>query len=921
MAAIPSFPEFDVEDPSNLAVRWEKYLKRFNNLVTAMNLRDAGRKRALLLHYVGERVNDIFDTLPDRGENNNFNAACDALTAYFTPKKNVSFEIFKFRKLQQVPGESIDEYHTRLQIAAKYCEFHDHDTEIKLQIELGTSSKKLRQHSFRHPSLTLTDLISYARTLAETEKQASGIANSSFNMPSSAEINAVNKDNSSPNDQRSQKPEPKQKELLSTSEQVPTRKCFRCGLAWPHKDQPCPAEGQQCNNCKKYNHFARVCRSTRRKQPSNEVRKIEQAQQQVESDDSDEYVYTLETPADKENFQKTLRVGNSEIPFQIDTGSTANIINETSYKHLVDGNPTITLAKSKKRLFGFASSTPLQVLGQFQCTLESSHKITTAKVFVVKNATGCLLSGHTAIELDLIHVKVNTVTALNSKEIPTRLTPLIQEYSDVFTGIGKLKNFKVHLHIDPSVKPVVQPTRRIPFAIRNRVEVELKHLEDSDIIEPTTGPTPWVSPIVVFPKPNQPDKIRLCVDMRMPNQAIQREHHPQPIIDDLITDLNGAKYFSKLDLSSAYHQLELDKDSRSITTFTTHKGLYRYKRLNFGTNSASEIFQNALDNVLNGIEGCRNISDDIIIFGKTEKDHDASLQKVLEVLKANNLKLGLAKCQFDKEQLEFFGYIFSADGISPSPSKVDAVKETPVPTNPTEVRSFLGMIQYCGRFIPNLATVSAPLRMLTQKDVKWDWTSMHQEAFETLKRLLTSDMVMGYFDPSKNTELHVDASPVGLGAILTQTTPGKDDTKVMAYASRSLTPVESWYSHIEKEALAILYGIEHFCLYLCGHVFTLITDNKPLELIYKNLQSRPSSRIERWCLCLQEYSFHVKYRPGPKNPSDYLSRHPCTATNTRNPLENVAEEHVCLLAENAISVICCYGYCLYQGCNQTRPHS
>ena len=148
----------------------------------------------------------------------------------------------------------------------------------------------------------------------------------------------------------------------------------------------------------------------------------------------------------------------------------------------------------------------------------------------------------------------------------------------------------------------------------------------------------------------------------------------------------------------------------------------------------------------------------------------------------------------------------------------------------------------------------------------------------------------------------MDASPVGLGVILTQTTPGKDDTKVMAYASRSLTPVESRYSHIEKEALAIIYGIEHFRLYLYGHVFTLITDNKPLELIYKNLQSRPSSRIERWCLRLQEYSFHVKYRPGPKNPSDYLSRHPCTATNTRNPLENIAEEHVCLIAENAIPV-------------------
>ena len=145
--------------------------------------------------------------------------------------------------------------------------------------------------------------------------------------------------------------------------------------------------------------------------------------------------------------------------------------------------------------------------------------------------------------------------------------------------------------------------------------------------------------------------------------------------------------------------------------------------------------------------------------------------------------------------------------------------------------------------------------MLTQKDVKWDWTSMHQEAFETLKRLLTSDTVMGYFDPSKNTELHVDASPVGLGAILTQTTPGKDDTKVMAYASRSLTPVESRYSHIEKEALAIIYGIEHFRLYLYGHVFTLITDNKPLELIYKNLRlAHPAVSSDGAYVCKSTHS-------------------------------------------------------------------
>ena len=160
-----------------------------------------------------------------------------------------------------------------------------------------------------------------------------------------------------------------------------------------------------------------------------------------------------------------------------------------------------------------------------------------------------------------------------------------------------MKDVQVHLHIDKNVKPVVQPTRRIPFALRQKVEHELERLQQHDIIDPAQGPTLWVSPIVAFPKPNNPEKLRLCVDMRQANTAILRERHPQPTIEDLLNDLNEARYFSKLDLTAAYHQLELDKQYRYITTFTTHKGLFQYKRLNFGTNSASEIFQNTIQNV------------------------------------------------------------------------------------------------------------------------------------------------------------------------------------------------------------------------------------------------------------------------------------------------------------------------------------
>ena len=182
--ALPIFPAFNLRDQSNLAARWEKYLKRFNNLMTAMNITDASRQRALLSHYIGEEANDMHETLPDKGDDKDFKKACDALTLYFTPTKNVSFEIFKFRNLKQETHETVDEFDTRLQIAAKYCEFGTNkDKEIKAQIELGTTSKKLRRYSYRSPALSLTELLNYARTIYETDKRAKGIEATSPESP------------------------------------------------------------------------------------------------------------------------------------------------------------------------------------------------------------------------------------------------------------------------------------------------------------------------------------------------------------------------------------------------------------------------------------------------------------------------------------------------------------------------------------------------------------------------------------------------------------------------------------------------------------------------------------------------------------------------------------------------------------------
>ena len=271
--------------------------------------------------------------------------------------------------------------------------------------------------------------------------------------------------------------------------------------------------------------------------------------------------------------------------------------------------------------------------------------------------------------------------------------------------------------------------------------------------------------------------------MRRANKAITHECYPTPTIDDLIHTLNGATVFSKLDLRSGYHQIVLAPQSRYITTFATHQGLWRYCRLNFGTNSASEIFQKLINEQIRDISGALNISDDVIIFGKIQADHDSALKAVFQKLAEVNLTLNKSKYEFNKQSISFFGFIFSEKGISPDPIKVESIEKALQPTSTQAVRSFLGMATYCAKFIPNFSDISEPLQKLTKKDQLFLWGEEQERSFHAIKNLLTSTDVMAYFDPSKEMELVTDVSPSGLLAILMQSTPGMKDRRVVAYVS------------------------------------------------------------------------------------------------------------------------------------------
>ena len=330
----------------------------------------------------------------------------------------------------------------------------------------------------------------------------------------------------------------------------------------------------------------------------------------------------------------SVKIGNIQETVLVDSGASLNLIASKTYERWCRSPK---LSQTNTRLYPYGSRTPIPLQGEFSAVVTHGGRSTTAKFYIV-NGPGCsLLSYDTSVKLGLI----TPVDSVLSTETSTE--KIVKQFSDILAGkdkIGKLNDQKIKLSIDETIPGTVQPHRRIPFHVRKATEIELKRLTELDIIEPVTdGATPWVSPIRVVPKPKQPGEIRITVDMRAPNKAIRRERHITPTIEDIIAKLSGAKVFSKLDLNAGYHQLELDEASRYITTFSTHIGLQRYKRLNMGVTAAAEIFQNTLSDKLKDIPGVMNVSDDILVYGSTIDEHDARLRMVLSRLKEKNLTL------------------------------------------------------------------------------------------------------------------------------------------------------------------------------------------------------------------------------------------------------------------------------------------
>lgn len=271
----------------------------------------------------------------------------------------------------------------------------------------------------------------------------------------------------------------------------------------------------------------------------------------------------------------------------------------------------------------------------------------------------------------------------------------------------------------------------------------------------------------------------------------------------------------------------------------------------FGVSCAPVMFQKVLEKLLLGCEGTANFIDDIIIFGADEKEHDERLNRVLQVLKNNNVLLNKKKCIYKTKRIEFLGHELTEKGVKPLNKYIEAIHSTRKPTNVEELQSFLGLANYVGKWIANLASVTEPLRKLLRlklsksADIRKYWTSAQDKAFETIKNRLSNIPTLGYYNPADKTQVIADASPNGLGAVLVQI--DRKGPRVIAFGNKSLTDCEKRYCQTEKEALALVWAVEHFKIYLFGKEFELISDHKPLEIIF-GPKSKPCARIERWVL-------------------------------------------------------------------------
>jgi len=459
-------------------------------------------------------------------------------------------------------------------------------------------------------------------------------------------------------------------------------------------------------------------------------------------------------------------------------------------------------------------------------------------------------------------------TQMTTSEVQKQKVPVWDEFPEVFAEISGLPPERmIEFSIDtvPGAAPISKAPYRMAPTELEILKKQLQEYSDKGLIRPSTSP--WGAPVLLANKKDGGK--RLCIDYRELNKVTIKNKYPLPRIDDLFDQLHGARVFSKLDLQSGYHQLRVKKEDILKTAFRTRYGHYEFLVMPFGVTNAPAVFMDLMNRVFSPYldQFVVVFIDDILIYSKNNREHAEHLRIVLQTLQQEQLHAKRSKCDFWLDSIAFLGHMVSAEGISVDPSKVQAVKDWPVPRTVTEIKSFLGLAGYYRRFVQDFSRIAAPLTQLTRKGVRYIWTEECTAAFEQLKHRLISAPILRTPSGRGGMVIFSDASGKGLGCVLMQ------HDHVIAYASRQLKPHERNYPTHDLELAAVIFALKIWRHYLLGDKVLIYTDHKSLKYIFS--QKELNMRQRRWLELMADYDIDLQYHPGKVNTvPDALSRMP-----------------------------------------------
>ena len=610
-----------------------------------------------------------------------------------------------------------------------------------------------------------------------------------------------------------------------------------------------------------------------------------------------------------------LRIGETKVPLEEDI-HIASLVRVRSTTVLKPQAATVCLGKVKDSpefpVYGLYTVTATEtnfVGGEPGLMVSNSvaklTKLRALPIMIVNHTNktirvkrGCVIAKIEAIECK----QVNSLDSIKAQsfrmdkkdwtsdvDVPesykSTIVTFLEKHQDLFatkdSELGHTDTVKMKLDTGDH-QPIKLRPYRTPIQNREVTEKAVDEMLDANVIR--RSKSPWSFPVVIVDKKD--GSKRFCVDFRKLNQITKPNSYPLPLIDDILALLGKAKYFTSLDLKSGYWQVLMDEADKEKTAFACHRGLFEFNVMPFGLSNAPAIFQELMAIVLQGLsQFATAYLDDILIFSETLETHLSHLEAVFDKLRQHGLKLKLKKCSFLQLETHYLGFVINCRGISPDPSKVEAIRSLPTPTCVREVRSFIGMCSYYRRFIPNFSEIAEPIIALTRKYARFKWTRQCQSSFDYLKQSLTSVPLLAYPDPNKPYTLYTDASNSCIGACLTQEIDDEDDylpnvknEKPIYYLSHKLSRSQCKWSTIEKEAFAIHYSLQKLDYYLHNAKFTIKTDHKPLKYLLESpLQNK---KVQLWALGISGYNCNVEYIPGRENTcADLLSRKPDTDDN------------------------------------------